>query len=249
MLEFELTTLDGMSEDKKSLYVETDGVYRLNVSGLPAPEDTTGLKSALKKERDRAKAAEAYEKLGKTPDEIQEMLSVQEAAEQKRLQDEGNFEKIMAQHRDKWDAERGELKGAADQAQSALRTYVGENALIAELVKHGATDEGVQLLPMQYMKRLKVSVEGGKPDISVLQSDGETPMAGTSENGIASVADLVAEAVKSYPSLFKSSGVPGGGKPPGAAGGGSKEMTRSQFDALSHHEKAKVATSGFKIIS
>lgn len=219
-MEYEVETLDGLSEDQKGLYKEVDGgKFRLNVTGLPEPEDTRGLKSALKSEREISKVAKDFQKLGKSPEEIQALIDAQEAAEQKRLHDEGNFEKIMEQHREKAEADLAAARGEATQAKSAMRSFVGEGALTAELARQGATEEGIRLLPREYMPRLHVDVDGEKPSINVMMPDGETPMAGDSESGIASVADLVAEAVKSYPSLFRGAAISGGGKPAENKGG------------------------------
>ena len=59
----------------KELYQEKDGTYTLEIEGL---EDTSGLKSALEKERanvkERDKKIKAWETLGKTPEEIAALL-------------------------------------------------------------------------------------------------------------------------------------------------------------------------------
>ena len=56
-MQYQLKTLDGLDENLAALYEETDGAYTLKIEGLDIP-DTDGLKSALQKERDRAKQAE-----------------------------------------------------------------------------------------------------------------------------------------------------------------------------------------------
>ena len=70
-LQLIVDTLDAVPENLRSLYSESDGKFRLAVDGL---EDTAGLKSALQKEREAARAAEKQSKawmaLGKTPEEI-----------------------------------------------------------------------------------------------------------------------------------------------------------------------------------
>jgi hypothetical protein len=65
----------GLDEGIKGLYTEKDGGFVLSVEGI---EDTSGLKSALTKERDLAKEYKkqvaAWEALGKKPEEISEIL-------------------------------------------------------------------------------------------------------------------------------------------------------------------------------
>ena len=71
-LKLSVDKLDDVEENLRSLYVEKDGKFSLAVDGI---EDTSALKEALRKERKRADDAEkqrkAWEKSGKTPDEIQ----------------------------------------------------------------------------------------------------------------------------------------------------------------------------------
>jgi len=76
-LKYSITTQEhgGLEEHVKGLYTEKDGTFTLAVDGL---EDTSGLKSALEKERAAAKEYEkkvkAWDALGKKPEEISELL-------------------------------------------------------------------------------------------------------------------------------------------------------------------------------
>ncbi len=80
----------GLEEGLKGLYEEKDGTYVLSIDGL---EDTSGLKSALEKERkaraEFEKAAKKYEGLGKSPEEITELVKAQEEAEKAKLEQKG----------------------------------------------------------------------------------------------------------------------------------------------------------------
>ncbi len=218
-LKFEVDSLDVVPEDQHGLYQEADGKFRLAVDGLPKPEDTSGLKSALEKERERAKSAAKWEKLGKSPDEIQALLDAEEERAQNKLKEEGDFKTLLAQHQEKWNGERDVLSGERDAAISALNKHVGESAFVTELAKQGATEEGISALPTLFLKRIGVTVEGDQAKIEIMQADGKTPMAGTSENGTATLGDLVGEAIKKFPSLFKEPGAGGGGKRPDSDGG------------------------------
>ena len=49
MLKFKRDNLDGLTDEQKALYTEKDGVYILQVEGLPEGENVDGLKSTLEK--------------------------------------------------------------------------------------------------------------------------------------------------------------------------------------------------------
>lgn len=80
-LELELDSLEGVAEGIKTLYVEKDGKYRLDVAGL---DDSIAGKSALVKEREERKKAKAE------ADELRKTLQDKELAElegQKKYED------------------------------------------------------------------------------------------------------------------------------------------------------------------
>ena len=81
-LKFELESLDGLDDGVKSLYVEHNGKYRLQVEGIdPADE----LKEALRKERDERKAAK---------EKLAEVERAQQEAEAKRMEEAQQFESL-----------------------------------------------------------------------------------------------------------------------------------------------------------
>lgn len=57
-LKFIIDTLEEIDERLRGEYEEKDGKFHLKVDGLPAPEDVSGLKSALQKEREARSKAE-----------------------------------------------------------------------------------------------------------------------------------------------------------------------------------------------
>lgn len=249
-LKFEVDSLDSVPEEHRALYQEVDGKFRLTVDGLPEQEDTSGLKLALNRERQRGKSAEKYEKLGLTPEQVKELIDAEEQRAQQKLKDEGDFKTLLAQHQEKWDGERTAIEGERDEARNALRSYAGESAFISELAKQGATEEGIAALPSLFVSRINVSIEGGSANLEIMQSDGKTPLAGTSDNGTATLTDLVKEASEKFPSLFKSEQKGGGGKPPDTAGGtpakkwsemSSGEKVRLHRENPKEYERIKVA--------
>ena len=95
-LKFTVDSLDDVSEAHRDLYAEKDGKFFLSVDGL---EDNSGLKKALDTERETRKKYEkqikSWERTGKTPEEITELLSATEEAERLKHEKEGNFDAIL----------------------------------------------------------------------------------------------------------------------------------------------------------
>jgi hypothetical protein len=102
MLKMNLDSLEAVDEPFRALYVEKDGKILSKVDGL---EDTSGLKTALQKERKTAaeleKQTKAWKAIGRTPDEIAELLEAQEARAQTEAERKGEWDKLRAQMNDK----------------------------------------------------------------------------------------------------------------------------------------------------
>src|SRR5258708_24110814 len=84
-----------LDDGLKALYVKKDDGFVLDAD-LPQPEDVSGLKSALEKERTESrKAREALKAFeGIDVDAAKKAMQDQADAEQKRLKAEGNFEAL-----------------------------------------------------------------------------------------------------------------------------------------------------------
>ena len=105
-LKLTVDSLDGMDDNIKGLYVEKDGKFVLPVDGI---ENTDGLKSALASERKRAadleKQTKTWKTLGKTPEEIAELLEAQELRAQTDAERKGEWDKLRAQMNEKHQTE------------------------------------------------------------------------------------------------------------------------------------------------
>jgi DNA-binding transcriptional MerR regulator len=244
-------SLDAVPESFRSEYVEKDGRFSLAVEGL---EDTTALKGALKKERDAAKAAKAeaaqFAGLGFSIDEIKELVGERQKAERERAEKEGNFDKILDQHRREWEGKLTAAEQRAIAAETSERAAVVGTKLLSELTKAGASEEGIELLPDRFSARIKYELQDGKRVLTIMSADGETPMAGSNKDGTANFADLAKEAVSKYPSLFKATGAGGSGTRPDtrAGGAGNKTITRTQFAALNPQEQAATMKAGVRVV-
>jgi hypothetical protein len=251
-LAFTVDKLDSVPETLRGEYVEKDGKFHLNVDGLP---DVEGLKSALHKERETNKTTKAlvstFEKLGKSPAEISELLAQKEKEAEDALKKAGNFDEVLKQHLTKAAKERAEaeakLTGERDTALSVARKAIVDTRVSGILAKLKATPEGMDLLVERLGKRIDLDLSEGKEVVSIKAADG-TPMVGSGKDGLATFDDLGKEAVKLYPSLFEGTNAGGGGKQPGQGGGkpGEKTMPRSDWDALNPYEQAAKIRAGVR---
>lgn len=229
--------LETVPDALRGEYTEKDGKFHLNVEGL---EDTSGLKSALQKERGSRGALEkqmkSWQGLGKTPEEIAELLQKQADEEAERAKKSGDFASIMKQKESAWEKEKADIIAERDVARSSERSAVVSERLLGALTKAGVTEEGSELLPERLSNRIKFETVDGKRVLKIMQADGETPLAGKGADGTATMDDLVAEAITKYPSLFKGEGRGGSGKPPQHGSGGSGVSKKS--DLKTEKEKA-----------
>src|SRR5829696_3479175 len=198
-----LTTqdLDAIPEAARTFYEEADGRFKLKVEGL---EDTAGLKSALKAERDRAKDYEKAAKRwqGLDFDEIQTILRERDDAKLKTAKETGDFDTILNQHKANWQKELDALKAERDALAAAERAATVGNTLVNALAKAGVTEEGLELLQDRLAKRIKSETADGKRLHRVMSDDGVTPLAGSASDGFATLDDLVGEAKNKWPSLL-----------------------------------------------
>lgn len=226
-----LDNLDSVPEEYRGFYEQIadgddKGKFRL--------QDITSLKNALNYERTEnktnkaiAKKVKDWEKIGKTPEEITELLNAMATAEEEEARKKGDHESILQQKTTAWNKEKDTLTGQVDKWRGAYQNVLVETNLSNELVKAGVTEEGLELLPGRLCARVSASLNDEDKVITrILAADGQTPMAGSGSDGSATFEDLVKEAKQKFPSLFKGSGGSGSGaSPTGPAGAGKKRST------------------------
>lgn len=249
-LKMSVDTIDEVPEAVRSFYEEKEGKFTLKVDGL---EDTSALKGALAKERqaarDAQKLAKQYEGLGLSADEIKALVEEKQKAEREKAEKAGDFEKVLNQHRDGWAKEKATLEAELNAARASERSAIIGTSLMTALSKAGATEEGIDLMPDRLASRVKFETEGGARVVKIMAADGETPMAGSGKDGLATFDDLVKEAITKWPSLFKASGAGGGGKPPGsgAGGAGNRTMSKAEFEKLPAKDRAARMAAGLTL--
>jgi hypothetical protein len=211
---------------------------KLNLGAIPAPEDVTGLKTALQKERENT---QAYSKYGK-PSEIEAKIA--ELTEKAKGTGKG-AEDAQA----KLDAMAKDYDTKLAERDTRIQKMMQRNAgseLRAELAKAGFIPDAIDDIAASAMARLQFN-DDGTP--KVMTSDGK-PMIGSGADHGATLADLAKElaASKSYAVLDPGKG--GGGKPAGSQGGKPEQLTvkRSEWDSMSHQDRAAHSKSGGTVV-
>jgi hypothetical protein len=232
-MEIEVTDATGLPEWLQTHVTEG----KLDLAKLPQPEDVSGLKSALQKERENVAT---YSKLGK-PDEIEAKIA--ELTEKVKGTGKG-AEDAQA----KLDAMAQEYEGKLTAAQERIAKMQQSNAaasLKAELAKAGFIPEAIDDIAATAIARLQFNDDGSP---KVVTSDGK-PMIGSGADHGATLADLAKELAEAKPYAVRDSGKGGGGKQPGSNGGTPDQtMNRSEFDALSPPERTKFLSGGGKVV-
>lgn len=210
----------------------------LDLSAVPAPEDVSGLKSALQRERENTSA---YSKYGKPDDIAAKIADLTEKAKGTGKGAEDAQAKLDAMARDY----EGKLTGANDRINKMMQRSA-QSDLKAELAKAGFIAEAIDDIASTAMSRLQFN-EDGTP--KVLTSDGK-PMIGSGADHGATLADLAKELAASKPYAVRDSGKGGGGKPAGSQGGTpeQKTVTRAQWDQMGHGDRATHSKQGGKVV-
>lgn len=241
-LQLIVDSLEAIPEALKTEYTPKDGKFHLNVEGV---EDTAGLKTALQKERktasDLQKLTNAWKSLGKTPEEIQELLEAQQQREQTEAERKGEWDKLKAQ----MNAGHADALKAKDETIGQMRKRLEAELIDAKAVAAIAAAKGVPELLLPHVQRhVKVDDEF---NVMVVDAKGDPRVNAKGEP--LSIGDLVSEMRSNeiYGRAFEGSGNSGGGKQQNSnAGGSGKTMPKAQWDALPSIERAAFITSGGK---
>jgi len=239
-------TLEGIAEPQQALYVkQADGKFKLDVTGL---EDTSGLKSALEKERklvaDNAALLKQYE--GIDPEEARKMSNLFNNSEESKLlkaalEDPTKLDALRqrwtegltkAQEKilNKLKAESEEKLKAAETKASKWTTRVLDNALREAAEKVGMHGPAIEDWILHARSHFHIDDEGNAVQVD---KDG-TAIAGTPADYAESLREI-----KTH--WFPSSGSGGGAQQSKPVPRG-KTMKRSVFDSLQPHERRQAVS-------
>jgi len=246
--------VDVLPEAVRGLYVEKDGKFHLDVDGI---EDTSGLKSALEKERAAARSAAATIKALETkfkdvdPEQYRKLNSLINSNEETRLISEGKVDEVITKRTEKLRQEHVKQLEEATKATKAEQEKTGkykqrvlDNHIRAAAIKAGLHPHAIDDALFRARTIFTLDEEGdavqlgadGKP---VYGKDGKTPF------GPLEWLETMKEAA---PHWFPA-GSSGGGAGNGAGGAGSaKTVKRTAFEKMAPAERTKFLKDGGKVI-
>ena len=239
----EVEDISAVPDSIRDFYVKPEGSdsYKL--------QNVKSLRNALENERNRrrelSKKAETYAKKLEgvedfDPDEYQRLKEEHEKRQLEEAERKGEFEKIrqqiLKQNEEKLQRERD----VSQKYRGALENVMRDQQLTKELVSLGATEEGLDLLPLRLGANIKViESDDGQFKTIIVGPDGSTPQV-NAEGETTTIADLAKQAREKYPALFKSSGASGSSASQSAtnSGGAGASFTSKPTSEWSTSEKS-----------
>lgn len=216
-------SFDTLDDSVKGLYSQGEDGYTLNVDGVPK-EDVSGLKRKIdelltEKKTVQQKAIEAEES------------ARLETAE--KLRKANDFEQL-------YNSSESERQKAADEL-ATLKANLQQQQVEGQASKVAASltkdTARANLLSQQISSRLSL-VDG---EVRVLDTNGNLT--------VSSVEELTQSIKAEYPFLVDGSQAAGGGATGGSSGAGdTKQVSRSDFDAMDNRKRMSFVKSGGKII-
>lgn len=248
--------LDDIPEALRDLYSldeKGDKKYHLNVEGL---EDTSALKSAAKKERERADAAEKIAKQfdGLNAEEVRALMQRFENDEELQLIRKGETaklrdrwtEKMRADHEKQMKAKQAEID-AAIQTGKKWSDRVLDNAVRAAASTAQMHPGGVEDALLRARNIFTLDAEGNaiqmRDGAVVVGKDGQTPF--SPREWLESMREI---APHWFLAPAGGSGAPAQGNRSAAGSNGQKQMRRSAFDQLPPMERMKFSVEGGTVI-
>jgi hypothetical protein len=266
-LRFKLDSLDGVAEEQRSLYRETDSGFVLDVEGdlisvddIENHEKTSGLKSALQKERQRAREEERRRKelegrLGDlNPDDLDELKTLREkerAREEDEAKRRGEFDRLKQDMAERHKAEVESYKSKVETLLGARKRDTLNAEIGAAFAETGVINPAV--MNPYIRERLTVEMDDdGNASVYVRGEDGQPRY--NAEGNPLSVREFVESLTESnefkpfFASRQKSGAGATGGDRDDQSGGGSGGMpSREELDAMTPSQqkmaerKAKIA--------
>lgn len=237
-LKIDKAAWEGLTEGLRELYEEKDGEYVLSVDGM---DDTSGLKSALQKERAErdklAKQVKEWAGLGKTPEEISELLGKLQDEEAKKAAAAGEWEKVKAQLVESHKKDLTKKDEEVAKMRASLESYLVDAAATATI----AELKGVPQLLLPHVKSsVKVIEADGRYTVQVIDANGTPRINGKGE--MLTIRDLVEEMKQSdvFGRAFEASGTSGSGSGGNAAPGSSGTKNPWKQESFNMTEQGRI---------
>jgi hypothetical protein len=238
--------LEDAPEAVRTLYVEKDGKFHLQVEGL---EDTSGLKKALDSERESARKARQQAKeleerfTGIDPEQVRDLMKKFEDDGEARLIKEGKIDEVVNKRLTKREIEfNKQLKAAQDMVEAekkrsskfndlVLENQVRQAASAAGLHNHAIEDAMLRARSIFRLTEDGKAVQLGEDGTPVIGKDGKTPF---------SPAEWLEGMRDAAPHWFPAGNAGGGATGGKDLSGGNKVIKRAAWNALSADKKAEM---------
>lgn len=252
--------VEKLPEAQRSLYVEKDGKYRLDVDGV---EDTGSLKNSLKAEREEKRKlerqmkdfAKKYE--GIDPDAVRELMSHFDSSEEAELLKQGaeGIDKIVAKRTEKMQADYErriqELEEQMDGALEVAGSYmdrVRDAHVLSAAAKAGVHPGAMEDVLLRAGSIFSVDDDGNAVQFDPEAGDEERVVLGKDQKTPYSPSEWLEEMKENAPHWWPAgaSGSGAGGNRGGNAGG-AKTIRRAQWEQMPHEERMKKSKEGYQI--
>lgn len=254
-LKLVVDSLDDVAESFKSSYKKgEDGKFHLDVDGI---EDTSGLKSALQKERDSVKELKSSiktleEKIAiykdiDDPEKAKDALKKIQAIEEKKLIEAGELEKVLenrtAMMKKDHETQVAQLTKRAEEAETNANNY--KTQLATAVIERGISDaisevgqprKGAMVDILQRGRTTWKLGDDGKP--VALNADGSA-IFGKDGKAAITMKEWAEGLLTEAPFLFEES--KGGGARGSLIGGDGRKLSPEEYEKLSPAQKIAFA--------
>jgi hypothetical protein len=230
-LKFVVDSVDGLSADMAALYSKNaDGKFYLEVEGAVS-------KTKLDEFRDNnVRVLKELEKFkGIDPTKYADLLALQAKADEKKLIDAGELDKVVEQRvgqmRTTYDTEIEKLTRANTSAQRQLESLLIDSAVRDAAIKSGVQPTAIEDVLLRAKSTFQIKEGAPVPidsaGVTIYGKDGSTPM---------TIADWTVGLKKQAPHLFQ--GSTGGGA------GGSGKLSMDATSKMSPNQKITAGLDG-----
>lgn len=239
-LPFTVKTLDLVPEAHRDAYIPSGDGFKLDIDG-PDPEELRGnLTRANREAADRRKALESWEKLGKTPEEIAELVAAQKTKEEKDAEAKGEWERLKTQLNESHANALKEKDGEVGKYKTSFERYLVESQATAAIAQLKGVPE---LLMPHISSRTRVEEKDGNFTTVVVGDDGKVRY--DDKGNPLTISGLVAEMKASpvYGRAFEGENQGGAGARSNA-GGNTQTFTTKRSSMTPVEKAAFIAENG-----
>lgn len=252
-LQLTVDKLDSVPEAVRSMYLEREGKYHLDVDGVP---DTTKLMSALQSERELAKTADKARKeletrfSGVDPDKYRKIIAQFEGDEEAQLIAAGKVDEVVAKRSAKrdveWQKKIDAIAVERDSEKGKAAKFLGRvlDDQIRAAVNGKVHDKAVE--DALFRARLMFTLDDN--GYAVQKDESGSVVIGKDGKSSFTPAEWIESMRDSAPHWFPATGSGSGAQQSNGSGGNGKTISRKQYEAMSPLEQRASYKAGIKVV-